>query len=99
MVRCRSCWKRPGPPGRIAVRLPRFSTIGRILPIEVKCGKHYERHHALNHLVSDETCRIEDAIVFDSDAFKTKGVVSYLPIYMAMFLEPPELPDKMVYEV
>ena len=72
---------------------------GRILPIEVKCGKHYERHHALNHLVSGETSRIEDAIVFDSDAFKTKGVVSYLPIYMAMFLEPSELPDKMIYEV
>lgn len=72
---------------------------GRILPIEVKCGKHYGRHRALNHLVSDEASRIEDAIVFDSDAFRTQGVVSYLPIYMAMFLAPPELPEKMIYEI
>ena len=72
---------------------------GRVLPIEVKCGKHYERHHALNHLVSDESGCIEEAIVFDNDAFKAKGVVSYFPIYMAMFLEPPELPEKMIYVV
>lgn len=70
---------------------------GRILPVEVKCGKHYERHHALDHLLADKDCRIENALVLDSDAFKTKGMVSYLPIYMSMFLEPAQLPDSMIY--
>lgn len=72
---------------------------GRVLPIEVKCGKHYARHRALDHLVADGTARVDDPIVFDADAFRTKGAVSYLPIYMAMFLRPPELPDKMIYEI
>lgn len=72
---------------------------GCILPIEVKCGKHYARHRALDHLVADGTARVDDPIVFDADAFRTKGAVSYLPIYMAMFLRPPELPDKMIYEI
>lgn len=72
---------------------------GGILPIEVKCGKHYERHHALSHLMADKDCRVTDAIVFDSDALKTRGAVSYLPIYMAMFLKQPQLPDKMIYRV
>ena len=66
---------------------------------EVKCGKHYERHHALTHLVSDADSRIGEALVFDADAFKEKGGISYLPIYMAMFLEPPQLPEKMIYEI
>ena len=61
---------------------------GRVLPIEVKCGKHYARHRALDHLVADGTVRVDDPIVFDADAFRTKGAVSYLPIYMAMFLHP-----------
>ena len=72
---------------------------GGVLPIEVKCGKHYGRHHALNHLMADKDCRVTDAIVLDSDAFKTDGIVSYLPIYMAMFLKPPQLPDKMIYRI
>ncbi len=72
---------------------------GQVLPIEVKCGKHYERHHALTHLVSDADSRIGEALVFDADAFKEKGGISYLPIYMAMFLEPPQLPEKMIYEI
>jgi hypothetical protein len=72
---------------------------GRVLPIEVKCGKHYARHRALDHLVADGTARVDDPIVFDADAFRTKGAVSYLPIYLAMFLRPPELPDKMIYEI
>ena len=71
----------------------------RVLPIEVKCGKHYARHRALDHLVSDGTARVYEAIVFDADAFRTGGTVSYLPIYMAMFLRPPELPERMIYEI
>ncbi len=73
---------------------------GKILPVEVKCGKHYERHHALSHLLADAaTYGIDDAIVFDNDSFKTKGNVFYMPIYMAMFLAKEELPEKMIYVV
>jgi hypothetical protein len=73
---------------------------GKVLPIEVKCGKHYERHHALSHLLKDATTYgIGEAIVFDGDSFKTKGSVFYMPVYMAMFLAKAELPETMFYEV
>ena len=42
---------------------------------------------------------IETAIVFNDDTLTVKGNVYYAPIYMAMFLAPPPLPDKMIYEV
>ena len=73
---------------------------GKVLPVEVKCGKHYERHHALTHLLADAvTYGIDEAIVFDSDSFKTKGNVFYMPIYMAMFLAKEKRPEKMIYVV
>ena len=42
---------------------------------------------------------IESAIVFNDDTLAVKDNVYYVPIYMVMFLSPPSLPDKMIYEV
>ncbi len=73
---------------------------GEVLPIEVKCGKHYERHHALSHLLNDTAAYgIKEAFVFDSDSFKAKDNVFYFPIYMTMFLAKNALPETMIYEV
>lgn len=70
------------------------------LEVFAKGGKHYERHHALSHLLKDAaTYGIDEAIVFDSDSFKTKGNIFYMPVYMAMFLAKAELPETMFYEV
>jgi predicted AAA+ superfamily ATPase len=73
---------------------------GKVLPIEVKCGKHYERHHALSHLLAESLeYGIDEAIVFDADSFKAKGNISYLPIYMSMFLVNDDLPEQMIYDL
>ena len=72
---------------------------GKVLPVEVKCGKHYERHHALSYLLADSEYDIGEAIVFDNDSFKVKDKITYMPIYMVMFLKKDELPDTMIYEV
>ena len=61
---------------------------GTVLPIEVKCGKHYARHRALNNLLADTEYASPRAIVFDDDALKTDGKKFYAPVYMAMFLHP-----------
>ena len=42
---------------------------------------------------------LEALIVFNDDTLAVRGNVYYAPIYMAMFLAPPPLPDKMIYEV
>lgn len=60
---------------------------GKVLPIEVKSGKDYEKHSALDNVMSVEEYGIDEAYVFTNDNIKTKGKVTYLPIYMVMFLK------------
>ena len=72
---------------------------GEVLPIEVKSGKHYQRHHALNFAMTQPDYRIREAIVFNDDAMREEGRVLYAPIYMVMFVENTPFPDKMVYEI
>ena len=71
----------------------------KVLPIEVKCGKSYARHRALNHVLDDPEYSIDEAIVFDRDALKTDGKIFYAPIYMTMFLQKDVLPAQMIYEI
>ena len=70
-----------------------------VLPIEVKSGKHYKRHRALNRLLECDEYGIESAIVFDDDAMDAVGKVFYAPIYMVMFLKKDSLPASMIYDV
>ena len=71
----------------------------QVVPIEVKSGKHYQRHRALNHLLSDPEYSFDKAIVFDDKARKRDGRIRYEPIYMAMFLKK-ETPSKpMIYRI
>lgn len=73
--------------------------MGQILPIEVKSGKHYQRHRALNRIMGVADYAIPEAVVFDDSALADKGRIYYAPIYMAMFLVRETLPAKMPYEI
>lgn len=60
---------------------------GRVLPVEVKSGKDYKLHTALNNLLGTEEYRIEEAVVL-SEANVSQGqrkgkTIHYLPLYMA----------------
>ena len=59
---------------------------GKVFPIEVKSGKDYSRHRALNNILDCEEYDIPEAIVLCNDNISMKGKVKYLPIYMMMFL-------------
>ena len=72
---------------------------GEVLPIEVKSGKHYQRHRALNFALEQSEYRIREALVFNDEVLKTEGRVRYVPIYMVMFVENTPFPEKMIYEV
>ena len=62
-----------------------------LLPIEVKSGKDYQIHSALNALTTNEEYNIKKAIVFSNNReVARKGKILYLPIYYAMFLSPNE---------
>ena len=66
---------------------------GRVLPIEVKSGKDYEKHSALNNVIRIEEYHIPQAFVFTNDNIKTAGKIAYLPVYMVMFLQEGENMD------
>ena len=60
---------------------------GKALPIEVKSGKDYERHHALSNVMTTPTYGIDEAIVLCNDNVSVQGKVVYLPVYMTMFIK------------
>ena len=58
------------------------------LPIEVKSGKDYTVHSALNTFVSNDDYHINKAYVLSNERKVTqKGKIVYLPIYYVMFIK------------
>lgn len=64
---------------------------GKVLPIEVKSGKDYVYHRALSNIMDCEEYDLSDALVMNNDNLTVEGRISYLPVYMVMFLEKEEL--------
>ena len=57
------------------------------VPIEVKSGKDYTVHSALNAFVSNEDYHVKKAIVLSNEhEITTKNKITYLPIYNIMFI-------------
>lgn len=63
---------------------------GVVMPIEVKSGKDYQRHAALDNLISDYPGCLYDAFVFGNGNLERKGDITYMPIYMIMFIKPKD---------
>lgn len=58
-----------------------------VLPIEVKSGKDYYVHTALNHFITNEDYKINKAIVLSNERnVIVRGKVTYMPIYYSMFI-------------
>ncbi len=66
---------------------------GSVLPIEVKSGKNYQRHRALNNVLTCDEYNIIEAIVFCNDNVSVVDKVVYYPIYLMMFLYKEIIPD------
>ncbi|MGD9887471.1 MAG: ATP-binding protein [Bacilli bacterium] len=60
---------------------------GEVIPIEVKSGKDYERHLALNNLLTNPDFQIKKAFIFQNDNIMVKNNCFYFPIYMITFLQ------------
>lgn len=58
------------------------------VPIEVKSGKDYTVHSALNTFISNEDYHIKKAFVLSNEReIRFKGKITYLPIYFIMFFQ------------
>ncbi|MGM9809760.1 MAG: ATP-binding protein [Paludibacteraceae bacterium] len=60
-----------------------------VMPLEVKSGKDYTVHSALNHFLQVEEYRIRRAIVLSNEQrVFSENNIRYMPIYYTMFLQP-----------
>lgn len=73
--------------------------MGALLPIEVKSGKHYRRHRALNRVMGDPDLGVREALILNDDSLKVEGRLFYAPVYMSMFLKSDPLPEKMIHTI
>ncbi len=65
-----------------------------VLPIEVKSGKDYTSHKALDRFLADKEYDISSGIVLDNEReVYTSGNVTYMPIYYIMCIERTEIPE------
>ncbi len=67
-----------------------------VLPIEVKSGKDYKRHAALDRFVNIPDYNIKEGIVLSNDGkIESVGKILYLPIYFCMFLNGSGNPESL----
>ena len=70
-----------------------------VLPIEIKSGKNYERHSAMDNVLKVPNYEIESEMVFCNDNLSVKGPVTYCPIYMLMFLKNECIDKDTIYKL
>lgn len=69
-----------------------------VLPVEVKSGKDYTVHSALNTLLSNADYHIEEGVVLSNERnVRVVGKVVYMPIYYVMFLAGDSVPEENLY--
>ena len=63
----------------------------RVLPIEVKSGKDYRVHSALNAMVTEQEYKIDEAVVLSNERMvEQEKKVLYMPVYFVMFIKARE---------
>ena len=73
--------------GEVDFLIDDFDTLSAV-PLEVKSGKDYTVHSALNNFVSNEDYHVKKAYVLSNERTVTQnGKISYMPVYYAMFLK------------
>lgn len=72
---------------------------GEVLPIEVKSGKDYARHRALNNVMENKDYGIKRAIVFCNENIQVKDKVFYCPVYLAGKLKKEMLEGDFFYSI
>lgn len=79
--------------GEVDFLIDDFSTTS-VLPIEVKSGRDYTIHSALNNLLSTPEYNIKYAFVLSNEReVKRKNNIYYIPIYYVMFIGTNEISD------
>lgn len=60
---------------------------GEVIPLEIKSGKDYQKHSALNNVLDNKEYNINKAYILSNENLSIKDKKIYLPIYMIMFFK------------
>ena len=71
---------------------------GKVIPIEVKSGKDYERHNALTNVLANDDYNIDFAYVLTNDNLRVEDKLIYMPIYMLMFIQKSPAPANQIFK-
>ena len=71
---------------------------GHVLPIEVKSGKDYKKHNALNNVLANDAYDAEKALVLYDGNLVCKENITYMPVYMASCIRDNK-PESMIYSL
>ena len=69
---------------------------GKVVPIEVKSGKNYKSHKALDNYLDVSEYHLERAYVFSTSNVEKEENIIYLPIYMSYLLKEPKIEQLIV---
>lgn len=72
---------------------------GQLTAIEVKSGKNYRKHNALDKCMECKDFHIQRAIVLCHDNVQVEDDVTYMPIYMTMFMKKHQNKEPLVYKL
>ena len=63
---------------------------GKVILLEIKSGKNYKRHNALDNLL-EKYPEIKNGYILSNNNVEVKNNKIYLPIYMIMFFEKKQI--------
>lgn len=72
---------------------------GHVLPIEVKSGKDYTMHSAMNNCLNNKEYAMSEGVVFANCNVSVKGKITYLPIYMSMFFNDDSIGEVVLDKI
>ena len=67
--------------------------------LEIKSGKDYHRHAALDNVIANKEWKLQNGLVFCIGNIETAGKITYLPLYMIQFLKQEAMPESLVVQV
>jgi predicted AAA+ superfamily ATPase len=70
-----------------------------VMPIEIKSGKDYQTHAALNNALKVKDWNLKKGLVFCMDNIRKTEKITYLPWYLVMFLKQDNSDESMIVNV
>ncbi len=67
--------------------------------VEVKSGRDYKKHPAMQHMMSVDNWKFGKCMVFCRSNVEKEGEILYLPWYLFMFYRVEEIPESFIYQV